>query len=188
MIPDPTIVAAGIAALVATGGYLFGQRAQRRERRSRVYAEALRTLRDLEAVPYAIWRRGDDSPEAVRLLGALQSDRFAAAHYYGQLLRIEIPWVGEIYHQLQFRVRRQTLHNARTAWLDGPRANTGRLWAGPSFINDTAPELELCLAAMQADVGWTGRWRRGELRRRLRALAAARPILPVPDPGPPPGP
>jgi hypothetical protein len=186
--PDPTVTAAAIAALVATGGYLLTQRASRRVRKSQVYAEALRALRDLEALPYTIWRRGDDSPEAVRQIGALQSDRFAAAHYYSQLLRIETPWVGRIYHHLQFRVRRQTSHNAKAAWLDGPRLNTGRLWAGPSFINDTGPELDLCLAAMQADVGWSGRFRRRALRRRLAALAAARPILPVPDPGPGSGP
>ena len=184
---DPSVVAASIAALVATGGYLLAQRAARRERKSRVYAEALRALRDLESLPWTIWRRGDDSPEAVRQLGALQSERFAAAHYYSQLLAIETPWIGEIYYQLQRRVRRQTSNNSRTAWLDSPRG-TGPLWAAPSFLDDTAPELRLCLQAMQADVGWTGWWRRRGLLRRLRALAASRPLPPWPDPGPPSGP
>jgi hypothetical protein len=139
-------------------------------------------------LPYAVWRRGDDSAEAVRQLGALQSDRFAAAHHFSQLLRIETPWLGEIYLQLQRRVRRQTLNNVRTAWQDGPRLSTGRLWAGTAFTDDTEPELQLCLAAMQADVGWTGPWRRRALLRRLRALTADRPLLPLPDPGPLPGP
>jgi hypothetical protein len=178
MIPDPTITAAGIAALVATGGYLLGQQAARAERRSRVYAEALRAVRDLEAVPYAIWRRGDDSPEAVRALGALQAERFAAVHYYSQLLAIETPWIGEIYYQLQRRVRRQTSTNVRTAWQD--RRPAGQLWADTSFTDDTAPELQLCLEAMQADVAWRGQVRRRALRRRLRTLAATRPLPPWP--------
>lgn len=81
-----TLISALIAASVVVIGYYANQYATRRERRARLYADALEALADHEELPYLIWRRAS-------LDGAVLTERISRGHgrlrYYETLLQLD---------------------------------------------------------------------------------------------------
>ena len=63
-----------IAGLVALTGYLLNQFANRRERTSKVYAEALEAIREYQELPYKIRRRPDSNGTTRAALGDKTGD------------------------------------------------------------------------------------------------------------------
>jgi hypothetical protein len=181
---DSTVVAAFIAAAVAALGYTANQFAQRRERRSRAYADALRAVRTVQELPYLVWRRADSNPETVEALGRLQSQALSEIRFYDMWLRIETRWVGEIFGLLQMKARGQSRRNRRRAWQESLLDSGLPLEADtPPFTYDIRREMTLCIDAMTASAAWWGVLVRWRLKRRFRDLAKANHLLvPGPDP------
>jgi hypothetical protein len=149
MSADPTIAAATIAALVAVTGFLVAQGAQRRERRHRVFADALAAVRDAQDLPYLVWRRADTTPATVEQLGRIQSEILGRVRFYELLLAIEEPRVARAYQLLQLRTRQQAADHRDLAWQSPLVGSDAPVWSTPDFVWDNGPEFTLCTDAMR---------------------------------------
>lgn len=78
-----------IAGLVALVGFLLNQLANRRERRSKIYAEALQAVQEYSELPYKIRRRASSDGATRAALGHAISDSQAQLRFYRSLLQID---------------------------------------------------------------------------------------------------
>lgn len=151
------------SAITASVTYLLSQRAARRERAAKDFAEALSAVEDYAELPYRI-RRRPGTPEARHQLTEEASRIQSRMAYHHALLQIEAPEVADEYRLLVRAVRSQAGRQMREAWRE-PVAGTDagmNLTAGyPREEIDDARDA--CVAAM-----------RGALRRgRHRGLSTA---------------
>src|SRR5450432_332879 len=80
------VVAASIAAITASVGYIVTNRAKRVETRQEMYARALLAVQLYKHLPYRIRRRTDSKPETRSQLGVLISAAECDLDYYMALL------------------------------------------------------------------------------------------------------
>src|SRR3954447_13951203 len=111
--------------LVALTGHWVTQHANRRERRSKVYAEALEALARYQELPYRILRRENDSGSTRAEMSRAVSDAQASLEYYRTLLRVESPEVGSAYARLVATTKRE----------GGPFRDEA--WTAPAMSSDT---------------------------------------------------
>src|SRR5690348_8935606 len=126
-----TVIAAIIAAFVATFGYLLNARAKTLEERRKTYAAALASVSSYNELPHRIRRRADSTPTTRGTLGSIISDTQRDVDYYCWLLDLESPEVGDAFRAL-----------ARTAQLFGKK-NRDAAWHAPAATTDielTYPE------------------------------------------------
>lgn len=151
-----TIVAALIAFTGVGVGVLINQHANRVERRTKVYAESLRALRDYRELPYLIWRRANSTPDTVAELGRTQSSTLSNVRFYLNWFEIESPVVARAY-RLLYELLKQNYHiNKSYAWnhalVKQTKKDFGQNPAGFAELPDDAPEVILCVEAMRQDI------------------------------------
>jgi hypothetical protein len=159
-----------IAGFVALIGYSLTQLTNRRERKSRFFAEALAAVREFQEIPYLI-RRRQASDGATRAAIAQQiSAVMAKLGFYSAWLQIDSFEVGAAYNDLVGQTRRLGVAHWRTAWRE-PLIETDGEMAGvrAEYAWDIRPELDLCLFAMRKELSfWSFAFRRA-IRRSLSA-------------------
>lgn len=160
------LATASIAASVALVGYFVTQLANRRERKSKVYAEALAVLREYQELPYRIRRRpSSDGPTRAKL-GDEVSDVLGRLGFYRSWLEIDSRLVGKAYRDL--------LEQAR--WFGAKYRNSA--WKEPIISKDVDvgslayeyymdKEMELCLKAMRYELSLWAFRRRKSIRASL---------------------
>jgi hypothetical protein len=83
------LLAAIIAGSVAVVGYLITQAANRRERKSRLYAEALSVVREYQELPYRVKRRPASDGATRAELGEQISAVMTKLGFYLRWLQID---------------------------------------------------------------------------------------------------
>lgn len=111
--PVATAVIAGAVALI---GYLLSQHAARRERKSKIYAEALATVRSLEEMPFRIRRRPSSDPETRAALATRLSDVFTDLRFHIVYLQVDSKVVGDSFIDLVDRTREFGAKFRTDAW------------------------------------------------------------------------
>ena len=101
-----TIIAALVAAVVATFGYVITARAKLLEERRKTYAAALAAVCDYQELPYRIRRRPDSSAATRAALGMIISDVQRDLDFHDQLLELDSPKLGLAYRALVEKSRR----------------------------------------------------------------------------------
>lgn len=169
-----TLLTAFIAGMVAVVGYLMVQDANRRDRKSKVYAEALSVLREYQELPYRVRRRPScDSPTRAQL-GEQISAVMTRLGFYLRWLQIDSHEVGAAYSDLVAQVRRFGGPYRNEAWRQPLIASDGEM-PEIKYPYDIEPEMSLCLIAMQRELSiWRLLFRRSTRRylarqRRVRA-------------------
>lgn len=173
-----TIAAAIIAASVAVIGYLVNQRNLRIERKTRLYADALKQIRAYQELPYEIWRRTGDDPEEVRLLSQRVNAAYSGIQFHLQRLQIESPTVAQAYLDLYEQTGRQSRINRQRAWQD-TMSTSGLKPDEDPFRGDNGREIDLCVEAMRAEISLLRFVRHGGINRKLTALREYRATVPV---------
>lgn len=108
-----------IAALGAVIVWSLGQRARRREQRSKSFAAALASVEAYAEMPYRIRRRPDTleaRPELTEAISAVQAD----IAWHQAWLELEAPTVAGPYRALVRAAREQAGAQMRQAWTHPP--------------------------------------------------------------------
>ena len=147
----------------------------RRERRAKVYAEALAAMRRFQEVPYKVWRRPASDAKTRAEIGQEHSDATAGVAYHQVLLRMDSEVVGAAYWDLWSQVRVTRKANRVLAWKSPVITSDEAMAENPPFERDDADvELELCLLAMRREMSLLGPLLRRDTRRRLQYQRAVR--------------
>jgi hypothetical protein len=149
-----TLLAAAIAAMVAVLGYAFNQQANRRDRKTRFYAEALRAIKELEEMPYRIAKRKDSSPEIRATLGREVNDIFINVSFYLAWLEIDSPLVGRAYELLARRAIQCGEYQRRHAWGSAVITNDEEVELGEFYSYATKRELSVCTIVMRRELSF----------------------------------
>jgi hypothetical protein len=172
---DATLWAAIVAAGATVGGIGLSRATDRRERRAKIYADALAALRRWSEVPYAILRRPASDAETRAALGKEISDSVSAVAYHVSLLRLESKPLGEAYSLLWRQLRTNRSPDCALAWALPVIASDADMAASPPFQRDDAdPEWELCLLAMRRELALWSRMTHRDTMRRVEERIGAR--------------
>ncbi len=125
-----TIIAALVAAAVATFGYAITARAKLLEERRKTYAAALAAVCDYQELPYRIRRRPDSSAATRAALGMIISDIQRDLDFHDQLLELDSPKLGLAYRALVEKSRRIGKPHRDEAWARPP-ANEDKAMSFP---------------------------------------------------------
>ncbi|MET8776857.1 hypothetical protein ABZV58_17790 [Nocardia sp. NPDC004654] len=175
------VLTAIIAASVALIGYVINQMTARRERRAKAYAEALRTIRQYQEIPYRVVRRLDSSAETRTRLDDQHGEIMSSIGFHLGWLRLESPDTAAAYEALWERCRTFGGVYRKWAWRQPLVSTDAQMAVTLPFQFDIKPELDICVQAMRADTHFFG-WRaRRAVRQRATALAERRAAEPPPD-------
>jgi hypothetical protein len=114
------IIAALVAAAVATFGYATTARAKLLEDRRKTYAAALAAVSDYQELPYRIRRRPDSDAATRAALGTIISDIQRDLDFHSQLLELDSPRLGREYRALVEKSRRIGKPARDDAWAQPP--------------------------------------------------------------------
>jgi hypothetical protein len=146
------ISVAGAAITVALT-YGLNQRASRRERHSKAFAEALTAIEDYAEMPYRIRRRVrklDSQHELTEQISQIQS-RIA---FHQAWLSIEAPRVAEAYAELVRAVKEQAGKQMRDAWLMPTARKAAQFNLGVGYERDKINAARSrCIDAMRDALG-----------------------------------
>jgi hypothetical protein len=114
------IALAGVlaTAAVAIYGYLYTNRASRRERMSQTFAEALNAVGDYQDLPFRVRRRPSAAPDVRASLADRISDIHSRLDFHLAWLRITAPEVAIAYDHLVSVLREEVGVHIKSAWLD----------------------------------------------------------------------
>lgn len=152
-----TLVAAGLAALIAAGvavyGYSRAQREARRQERARLYAEALRAVEDYLEAPYRVKRR-DGSAAARRELTEAISEIKSRINFYTGWLSISAPQeVNATYGAFAKAAFGEAGAQMTTAWKGRPTKRDRDVPIGQPLPRVQADKArDLALATMKNDL------------------------------------
>ena len=115
-----TVIAALIAATIATLGYVITARAKLIEDRRKTYAAALAAVQAYQELPHRIRRRPDSEPKTLSDLGTIISDVQRDLDFYKNLLYLDSPDLGDEYEALAQAYRDQGKKYRDEAWQQSP--------------------------------------------------------------------
>jgi hypothetical protein len=115
-----TVIAAIIAASVATFGYVITARAKLLEDRRKTYADALAAVHAYQELPHRIRRRPDSESKTLADLGAVISDIQRDLDFYKSLLYLDSPKLGAAYNAFAQASRDQGKKYRDEAWQQPP--------------------------------------------------------------------
>ncbi len=152
------LLAAVVAGLVALIGYSLTQYANRRERKSKSYAEALAAIREYQELPYLIRRRPDSNGDARSELAQRISEVMAKLGFYKAWLKIDSSTVSAVYDDLVDRTRQLGRDHLRAAWAGKViRRDTEMIGtAAPFDWPGIDAKLDLCILAMRQELSFWG--------------------------------
>jgi hypothetical protein len=143
------LLTAIIAGAVALTGYLLNQLANRRERKSKVFAEALGMIYEYQELPYRIRRRAASDPGTRAVLGGLTSDVMTKLGFYLAWLHMESPEVGGAYRLLLDRVRLFGGRFRNEAWKSPLIADDQEMPSTEYLYDDLHDARMLCISIMR---------------------------------------
>jgi hypothetical protein len=158
-----------ITGVVAVVGYLLTQGANRRDRKSKVYAEAIQAIFRYEEMPYKVRRRPSCGAEVRAELGKEISDTMGNVAYYCSLLEIESRQVGQAYKKLFDRTKEEEQSFRNDAWKAPVMKTDEEMAEKLPYIFDNKEELKLCVEMMRRELdSWALRLKRRLRRRRAQ--------------------
>lgn len=141
------------AILVAAITYLLNQRSARRERRAKVFAEALAAIEDYAEMPYRIRRRAADAGARHLLTAEISSVKSRIA-FHQAWLQIEAPDVSAAYDNLDQAARRQAGVQMSSAWNETPFTRDDQMNLGVAYPRDQIDDARAaCINAMINSLG-----------------------------------
>ncbi|MER6599171.1 hypothetical protein ACFWRZ_34330 [Streptomyces rubiginosohelvolus] len=139
-----------IALLGVYVTYTLNQRASRRERRAKTFAEALTAVEEYLEMPYRI-RRRPNSPDARRELTDQVSSLLARMAFHCAWLQIEASAVAEPYAALVSAARSEAGMHASEAWRQPPIQSDDGMNLGQAHARDqSAAARAVCIEAMKS--------------------------------------
>jgi hypothetical protein len=177
---EVTLITGIAATIAALTGYWITQHTNRREQRSRVFAEALQAISEYQELPYLIRHRANESEATRSDLTQRISAVFGKISYYQALLQLESRVVGDAYETLFERTRKQGGPHRKDAWESAPLSKDEQVPGSAYYIYDNEPELRHCIASMRRELTPWAALIRARTRREHRQLAAERPTPPGP--------
>jgi hypothetical protein len=148
-------VAGGLVSVALT--YNLNQRAARRERQTRVFAEALTAIEDYAEMPYRI-RRRPGSPGARHELTEQISQIQSRIAFHQAWLCIETPSVAGYYEDLVRAAKTQAGQQMKHAWLEPATRHDAQVSLGTGYPRDEIDAARgRCVAAMRDSLGRTRR-------------------------------
>jgi hypothetical protein len=139
-----TVIAAIIAAAVATFGYVITARAKLLEDRRKTYAEALAAVHAYQELPHRIRRRPNSSQTILDGLGTVISDIQRDLDFYKSLLYLDSPQLGDAYNALAQAARDQGKKFRDEAWQKPPALSYPEPYRFRVKV-----EMNLCLRRMR---------------------------------------
>lgn len=156
-----TLLAAAIAAVVATVGYIVQRKATRRSEAADLYANAIGAVEAYLEGPYRIRRKTKDAANWSAISSALSDCKTAVSHYQA-LLQLHAPKaVADAYDEFVDAALREAGPKMTEAWSMPPlkRPRDVPLGAGYSRTESDAKRVEL-VEAMSTDLDAIGSlWR-----------------------------
>jgi len=141
------------AMVAAALSYGLSQRAARRERQTREFAEALAVIEDYAELPYRI-RRRPGTPQARHELTEQISQIQSRLAFHQGWLRMEAPGVARAYDHLVRTTRARAGAQMRAAWLEPVLGEDAQVNLGKAYErNDIDGAREACIEAMRAALG-----------------------------------
>ncbi|MFJ5074910.1 hypothetical protein ACIP8Z_09940 [Streptomyces sp. NPDC088553] len=141
-----------IALLGVYVTYVLNQRAARRERRAKTFAEALTAVEEYLEMPYRI-RRRPDSPDARRELTDQVSSLLARMAFHHAWLQIEASAVAEPYTVLVSAARSEAGVHMSEAWMQPPIQSDDGMNLGQAYPRDqSAAARAACIEAMKSSL------------------------------------
>jgi hypothetical protein len=172
---DQTILAAILAALVATIGYWAARQGQRNDQRASLYAEALDAVDKYMNVPFLVYWRADSTPDTRSRLHDITQERILKMLYYRGLLRLHSPLVAEAYNALVTKTRAESSVYRQRAWKVPVAKDDAEYYQdSPAYDYHNEQEYTLCVEAMRGELSFFSPLSR---RRLLRQLAAQQPSV-----------
>ena len=101
---------------MAVAGYVVTQFTNRRDRKAKVYAEALAAVREYQELPYRVRRRAASDAATRAALAERVSEVMSKLGFYLAWLRIDSPETSVAYLDLVSRTRRQCRRHLADAW------------------------------------------------------------------------
>ena len=167
------LLTAIIAGAVALVGYSVTQFGNRRERKSKAYAEALALIREYQELPYRVRQRPSSDNATRAALGGQTSDVLTKLGFYLAWLHIESSEVGTAYNDLSAQVRRFGGDHRDAAWMAGPIVSDEEMTT-LKYGYDVDPEMKLCISAMRRELSFWGFLSRRSVQRSLARQRLAR--------------
>jgi hypothetical protein len=163
------LLTAAIAGLVALIGYSLTQFANRRERKSKSYAEALAAIRQYQELPYLIRRRSESSSTTRSALAQQISEVMAKLGFYRAWLQMDSDTTSTAYDDLVERARQLGRVHLKTAWVGKVIEHDADMIGTQAPFDWTGiiPELDLCVRAMRVELSLWGFISRVSIRRSL---------------------
>ena len=141
------------AVVTASLSYGLNQRASRRERQTRAFAEALSVIEDYAELPYRI-RRRPGTPEARHELTEQISQIQSRLAFHQALLRMEEPGVAQAYEQLVRTTKQHAGAQMREAWLEPVAVEDAQVSLGKAYERmDIDGARDRCVEAMREVLG-----------------------------------
>ena len=141
------------AVVTAALSYGLSQRAARRERQTRAFAEALAVIEDYAELPYRI-RRRLGTPQARHELTEQVSQIQSRLAFHQSWLRMEAPGVAQAYENLVWTTKQQAGAQMREAWLEPAASEDAQVSLGKAYDRqDIDGARDQCVAAMRAALG-----------------------------------
>lgn len=141
------------AVVTAALSYGLSQRAARRERQTREFAEALAVIEDYAELPYRI-RRRPGTPQARHELTEQVSQIQSRLAFHQSWLRMEARGVAQAYEHLVRTTKARAGAQMREAWLEPVVSEDAQVSLGKSYERqDIDGARDQCVAAMRAALG-----------------------------------
>ncbi|MFJ8543803.1 hypothetical protein ACIRFH_17590 [Streptomyces sp. NPDC093586] len=139
-----------IALLGAYLTYTFNQRAVRRERRAKTFAEALTTVEEYLEMPYRIRRRPESSSSVRQRLTDEVSGLLARMAFHQAWLQIEASAVAGPYSDLVATARAEAGAQMSLAWQQPPITTDSGMNLGMPYPRDRSIAARAtCIAMMR---------------------------------------
>jgi len=144
-----TIIAALVAAAVATFGYAITARAKLLDDRRKTYAAALAAVCDYQELPYRIRRRSDSSAATRAALGTTISDIQRDLDFHNQLLELDSPKLGRAYRALVETSRGTGKPHRDEAWAQPPANEDKAMSFAKEYRYEDDDQWEFCRLRMR---------------------------------------
>ncbi|MFF1511214.1 hypothetical protein [Streptomyces sp. NPDC058326] len=146
------LIVPAVALVGVYATYALNQRAARRERRAKTFAEALTAVEEYLEMPYRI-RRRHNSPEARRDLTDQVSSLLARMAFHHAWLQIEASAVAEPYAAFVSAARAEAGVHMSEAWRQPPIEADSGMNLGQAYARDQSTAARAaCIDAMRANL------------------------------------
>ena len=142
-----------IAALVGIVGFLLNQVANRRERKSKIYAEALEAVQEYAELPFRVRRRASEDGPTRAALGDRISDLHAKLTFYRRWLQIDSDEVSSAYEDFVDKTTTACRGYWSAAWKEPILTEDKQApLMDARYVAKFDDELKLCLSAMRHEL------------------------------------